>query len=291
LPSLFLFFKGLAVGIANIVPGISGATLAVIFRIYDRLIHAINNLTADFKESLRFLIPFGLGMGGGIIVGGSLISILIGMFSFQSAAFIAGLMAGSIPFLYGQAKNGDGEKTPPVYYLAGVVAMLAIIALSVFVPTPELYIDGALGFGAVMLLFLGGLLAAAAMVIPGVSGAMVLILLGIYPLAMNTINDIRAYLATPFDFTLLPPILWVVVPVGLGIIPGILLASRVIAVLLDKYYALTHFIIVGLILGTVFALFNDPDTYASGEVTVMVAVTGGLVFLVGVGLALRLGRK
>ena len=299
LPTVSLFMKAIIIGAANVMPGISGATLTVIFRVYDRLINAINGLVSDWRASFGFLIPFGLGMGIGIVGVGSAISILIGMFSLQSAGFIAGLMAGSIPFLYAQAvlgmhKNnaGQAETAPPMrYYVATGIAALIIIGLSIFAPTPELYVNGELGLGAVLLLFAGGLLAAAAMVVPGVSGAMVLILLGIYPLAMNTINDIRAYLATPFEFSLLIPILWVVVPVGLGILPGILLASRGIAVLLERHFSLTYFIIIGLVIGTVFALFNDPRTYESGGITVFSTVATAIIFVVGVVLAQVLGKK
>jgi len=286
-----LFLKATAVGAANVVPGISGATLAVIFRVYDRLIAAINGLMSDRRASLAFLIPFGLGMGVGIVAVGSIISILIGMFSFQSAGFIAGLMAGSIPFLYGQAASRLGETSKALYYAALLVAAVVIAALAIFAPTPELYIEGTLSIGIMVLLFIGGFLAAAAMIVPGVSGAMVLILLGIYPLAMDTINQIRAYLSTPFDFSLLPPILRVVIPVGLGIIPGILLASRGIAVLLEKYFSLTYFIIIGLVFGTIFALFADPRTYESGEVTILSTVTTVIAFLCAMLLALRFGKK
>jgi putative membrane protein len=319
-----LFAKGIAVGAANVMPGISGATLAVIFRVYDRLIEAINGLTrlrsvgespeGNWKSALRFLFPFGLGMALGIVAVGSVISILIGMFSFQSAGFIAGLMTGSIPFLYteatkqrkvspnsplnryaaGKPQKSPMQKSPPgwfIHYAAGGLAALIIALLSVAVPTPELYMEGALGFGAMALLFIGGLLAAAAMVVPGVSGAMVLILLGIYPLAMDTINRIREYAAAPFSFELLPPILQIIIPIGLGVIPGILLASKGIALLLEKHFSLTYFIIIGLVLGTIFALFADPRTYQSGDVTPLSAGAAAAVFIAGALLALKLGKQ
>lgn len=289
----FLALKGAAVGAANVMPGISGATLAVIFRIYDRLIGAINGLTADWRGSLRFLVPFGLGMGAGILLGASVVSMLIGRFSFQSAGFIAGLMAGSLPFLYGQATQDGalarGKRT--LYIGCALLAALGIGAAAVFVGTPGTYFEGTPGVGAMALLFFGGMLGAAAMVVPGVSGAMVLVLLGIYPIAMEAINQIRLYLADPLNFTLLPPILRIVIPVGLGIIPGILLAGRAIAWLLQKHFALTYFIIIGLVLGTIFALFHNPDTYQSGAVTPLIAAAAGLLFLCGLIVALALGRR
>lgn len=294
----FLALKGVAVGAANVMPGISGATLAVIFRVYDRLIGAINALTgargtgdasfSHWKDALRFLVPFGLGMAAGIIGIGSIISILIGRFSFQSAGFIAGLMAGSVPFLH---KTALARRTgAPVHYVAAGLAAVFIAGVSVFIPTPELSMAGTPGIGVMALLFFGGMLAAAAMVVPGVSGAIVLMLLGIYPLAMDTINLIREYLATPLYFSLLPPILRVVIPIGLGIIPGILLAGKGIAFLLERYFTLTYFIIIGLVLGTVFALFSDPRTYQSGNVTLLTAAAAAVAFVIGSLLALLLGK-
>ena len=284
----YIFLKGLAVGAANVMPGVSGATLAVIFRVYDRLIESINSLFSDMKKSLGFLVPFGIGMVIGIIALGSAIDFFISRFSLQSSAFIAGLMAGSIPFIHGQAvKNGDKK---PVYYGIAVVAALVIILLAFFAPTPEPYVGSDFNIGFAVFLFFGGMVAAAAMIIPGVSGAMVLILFGLYPLAMHTITLIREYLMTPFDFTLLTPILMVVIPIGLGVVVGILLASRLIAMLLEKYHTVTYFAIVGLIFGTIFAMFSDDATYQSG-LTLGVLVFSVLAFFAGTAISLALGKK
>jgi len=97
-------------------------------------------------------------------------------------------------------------------------------------------------------------------------------------------------MSDPTAFGLLPPILRVVIPVGLGILPGVLLAGRGIAWLLEKYFSLTYFIIIGLVVGTVFALFQNPDTYQSGDVTMTVGAVAGIAFICGTLLALMLGK-
>jgi len=301
-----LILKGMGMGAANVMPGISGATLAVILQVYDRLIAAINGLTTDWKASLKFLIPFGLGIVAGIIVAGSLLSFVFERFSFQAAGFIAGLMAGSLPFLYAQARSGGmdaGSQTkqsvsagnakssiPVSHYIAAMIAAALIIAAALFIETPDMAFEGTLGWGAMALLFLGGMAAAAAMIVPGVSGAMVLVLMGIYPIAMAAINQIRVYLSDPTAFELLPPIMRIVVPVGLGIIPGVFLAGRGIAWLLEKHFSLMYFIIIGLVVGTVFALFHNPDTYQSGAVTPMIGVVAAVLFVCGAVVAHLLGR-
>ena len=313
-----LILKGMGMGAANVMPGISGATLAVILQVYDRLIAAINGLTTDWRASLKFLIPFGVGIVAGIIVAGSLLSFVFERFSFQAAGFIAGLMAGSLPFLYAQARHGgsgadqpakaeaqnpaqrvdsatanaDGRTrvAPASYYMAAIVAAGLIIAAALFIETPDMAFEGTLGWGAMALLFVGGMAAAAAMIVPGVSGAMVLVLLGTYPIAMAAINQIRVYLSDPTAFELLPPILRIVLPVGLGIIPGVFLAGRAIAWLLEKHFSLTYFIIIGLVVGTVFALFHSPDTYQSGAVTLAIGAVAVVLFVCGAAVAMFLGR-
>ena len=284
---IFLVFKGLAVGGANVVPGISGATLAIIFGIYDSLIEAINNLTKSPKKSLGFLIPFGIGMVLGILALGSVIRFFFDRFSFQTVTFIAGLVAGYIPAIHRKACE-EGHR----HYLAAVVGAAAVIGLALV--APEQSADGGAAFtmGFAVLLFFGGLIAAATMVIPGISGSFVMVLLGLYPMMLDTIALIGDFLRTPTDVSLLAPILRVVVPIGLGMIPGILLVSKLIAFLLEKHTSRTYFVILGLMMGTIFALFNDPMTYQSHDgLSLFIVVTGVGTFLVGVVAQKFLGKQ
>ena len=287
---IMLAIKGIAIGAANVVPGVSGATLAVIFRVYDRLIESINNLFKDIKNSLKFLIPLGLGMGIGILALGSVLDFFLQRFSLQSGAFIAGLMAGSIPFIYKTALSKDMKKS--YSYIVTVVAAIIIVLLSIFAPTPDIYVDVQFSVGLVALLFVGGILSAGALMFPGISGAMVLILLGIFPVAIHTISLIREYLMTPFDFALLTPILIVVVPIGLGLVVGVLLTSRLIAFLLEKHHGATYFAIIGLIFGTIFVVFNDDATYQShAEITPVLVIFAVIAFMAGMAVSLTLGKK
>jgi len=141
-------------------------------------------------------------------------------------------------------------------------------------------------------LFVGGMAAAAAMVVPGVSGAMVMMLFGLLPTVMDTISQITNYLRTPFDFGLLLPILQVAAPLGLGIIAGVLIASKLIAILLKRHFTITYFAILGMVVGTIFAVFNNPDTYQSVDViTVWVIIYGVIAFIVGMAIALLFGGR
>jgi len=286
---LLLGLKGLVIGAANIMPGVSGATFAVIFRVYDRLIEAINLLFKDTKKSLRFLIPLGLGMAIGVLALGSAFSFFYERFPLQTVVLIAGMIAGSAPYIHNQAKVGMDSDKQVRYYAIAIIAAIVIILLALLTPTPERYTEEAFSFGYAVFLFIGGAFAAAAMVVPGVSGAMVLILFGLLPTVMNTISLITQYLRTPFTFELLPPIIMVVAPIGLGMVLGILLCSRLIAVLLKKFHNATYFAILGMVFGAIFVMFYDTDT--SQDIGVMTVVIAISMFVVGLVVALRLGKK
>jgi len=287
---ILLGIKGVVMGAANVMPGVSGATMAVIFRVYDRLLEAINSLFTDTKKSLQFLIPFGLGMVIGIIAIGSIFSNLLTRFPLQTSGFIAGLIAGSVPFLHGEAISKEGKK--PYLYVIAAVAGLVIIMLELFTPTPEPYLAAEFNIGFAVLLFVGGIISAAAMIIPGVSGAMVLILFGLFPLVMHTISLIQSYLMTPFDFELLPPIIMVAGPLGLGMVVGVLLASKLIAMLLKKFHSKTYFAIVGMVFGTIFIMFNDVGAHGQyGGITPMLLVFTVIAFACGTAISLLLGNK
>ncbi|MCL2047847.1 MAG: DUF368 domain-containing protein [Defluviitaleaceae bacterium] len=311
-----LLLKGMAIGGSNVMPGISGATVAVILRVYDVMIKAVNNLFKDMKGSLRVLIPIGLGMVLGIFAIGEVAKFLLERFSLQTGGLMAGLMAGSLPFIYTQAVAGikgalphspdspvdalretqninEPSRSPYKYYALAAIGTFTVIFLSLISPDTSVEAASATASaGLAVHLFIGGVFAAAAMVIPGISGAMVLILLGLYPIALSTITAIREFLMSPSDFQLLGEIIFIVAPLGLGIVAGILLGTKLIAMLLEKFCSETYFVIFGLILGTVFVVFNNAETYQSHDtITPLLIASTCVVFVLGVCTSLKLSKK
>jgi putative membrane protein len=282
---LLLIFKGVFIGAANVMPGISGATLAVVMRVYDGLISSINNVFSQTKNSLKFLVPLGIGMGVGILLLGGALDWLFDRFGLQAVALIAGLMAGSVPFLHGKAR--EGAKSPAVGYAVAVIACAAIVLLELFATAPAAYPGGEFSVGFALWLFLGGGAAAAAMVIPGVSGAMVLMLFGLFPLTVHMIAEAGQWITRPTDFELLLSVVRVATPMGLGIVAGLLLCSRLVAFLLARWHSGTYFAIVGMVFGTVFVMWNNLGEISAGAGGVVAAV---LLFIVGCVTALLLGK-
>ena len=310
-------FKGVVIGAANILPGVSGATLALILGIYARLIESINSMFKTPGSSMKLLVPVVVGMASGIVILGSLIDGLLESFPLESRLFVSGLMFGSLPMLYFTAtinpitltelrseitqnneaispKRGKLKKTSTGYFLISALSAIAILITILLSPTPAETIDATFGVGFLLFVFLGGALAAAALLIPGVSGAMVFIMLGLYPVIMNVIGQVREYVFSPTDTELLVSILTVAIPIGIGIVFGTLVCSRFISVLLKKFHKTTYFVIIGLVVGSVFALF-EPDAfsvkdslYGLGPVSATAAV---LSLLLGIFTSYNLGKK
>ena len=288
--TLLIGIKGIVVGAANIMPGVSGATLALVFGIYEKLIRSINELFSYPKQSLKFLLPLGIGMAVGIIMFGSVVNTLLNLFPFESRLFIAGLMIGSVPQVHRVALMNHDAKG--LYYLTSIVSAALISVLIIISPSPYLNLDATLSIGFLAYVFVGGVFAAAALMIPGISGAMVFILFGLYPIVMNVISQIREYLFSPASFELLPPIIMIAAPMGVGIIVGVLLCSRLISVLLKKFHVMTYFVIIGLIIGSVVALFvtDTQSIYESFPPTGIFSIVLFLVsFILGFTTSLFIG--
>ncbi len=273
---IFNFFKGIMIGVANIIPGVSGGTIAVVLGIFDQLIESINNFYKDLRKYLPFLIPIGLGAVTGIILFSSLIKYALEKYSFPTSMFFVGLVVGSIPFIYKRAVS-RGFKVSYLVPLA--IAFLAVVGLSLTKAPTSMNTAYNVDFMLILKCFFGGVVASCAMVIPGISGSFTLMLLGLYPIVIDHVAGIKEYLALPSNFALLFQLLKVIAPIGIGTIIGIFLISGIIESLLSKFYSVTYFVILGLIFGSIFGIFNDPITYASGlgNLTLLIGVVMGVL--------------
>ena len=159
--------------------------------------------------------------------------------------------------------------------IVSAVIAFAVVVLFSLLKDPEASVNIAEMSVINAAIFLGaGAIAAAAMVIPGISGSFVLVLLGLYPSVLAALNT--------FNIPLL-------LSLGIGIVLGVLLISKLISILMEKAYSVTYFAILGLIIGSLYSIAADPTTYASG-VTVSSVIVSVITFIAGFFLALTLGR-
>ncbi|MBQ1833398.1 MAG: DUF368 domain-containing protein [Treponema sp.] len=257
------FLTGLAIGMANVIPGVSGGTLAVVFNIYDKFVNAI---TLNFKKLWRnrkFVFPLLIGMLGGVLVFSKLISIVYEKFPMQTNYFFTGLILGSIPMLfkYMVAKK-DGEKFSAGKIIAIIICALAGFALLIYLG----HLEGVLGtpdmsgdlpdqtLPLTIRIFAAGLIGAVAMIIPGISGSLLMLIMGVYTIVMKSISLLFPTLFAS-DFQLFFKAFFLLLPNGVGVLIGLLSGAKLIAWLLKKIPNQTYAVIFGLICASAVNVF------------------------------------
>ncbi|QTE67902.1 DUF368 domain-containing protein [Clostridiales bacterium] len=239
--------RGAVIGVSNIIPGVSGGTMAVSMGIYDRVIYAVNNLFKQFKKNFKDLLPIIIGVLVGLFAFAALIGTLLGTKSEEipitrlptNFAFI-GLILGGLPAIYKRVNMKSAG-------IPGILLFLVFLALVVVLPLlnpPEARtVDHSIG--TILLMIPLGAIASSTMVIPGVSGSMIMMLLGYYNSVINAMNDLRGG-----DWSSLA----ILLPYVIGLLVGIVFIAKLMNFLLKKFGALTFSAIFGLVIGSPVAL-------------------------------------
>jgi len=287
------FAHGLVFGVAQVMPGISGGTIAIILGFYDRLLATLNHFRKNPRKHAAFLLPFLMGAGGGLVLFSMVVDHMLRHFSFPAMLFFVGLIAGIVPSIYGKVKPATGFLSAKDVALVAVpVAVLAAIAL--FTGTPEAQppeaMAAAIDIPFMVFLFAMGALAAASLIIPGFSGTLVLILAGVYHLALFSVSSLPQWLLDTSNTALLWDSLKVLVPLGLGIVVGGLTTARLVESLLKRYFRPVYLVVLGLLIGSVFALLTEPMLFQSG-VTPLLVVMGVGTCVLGALASFLLGRR
>jgi len=290
------FIYGMAFGSVETVPGFSGGTIAIILGFYDELIKSVNNFRKDYKKSLKFLIPLLLGIAAGVVLFSSLMTYLLTNYSFPTMIFFIGLIVGIIPLIYSKIKEpGHTLKIKEIILIIIPVLILIIISHLKKIFSADSVINPAeiiqnINFLFMLFIFFAGIIAAAALIIPGISGSFVLLLFGIYPLAIHSVKSIKDLLTDITNVQLLLDICKVLVPLAIGVIIGVLSMARLIEKLLTNYNKIIYSIILGLLLGSVYALFNDPILFQTGTSAPFIII-GIFIFMAGCVISFILGKK
>lgn len=237
---------GIAIGIANVIPGVSGGTIAVVFGVYSDLIGAasldIKIIKANFKI---YLCLFG-GMGLGILLFARLFKLVYEKFPVQTNFFFIGLIIGSIFIIFDLVRKKEKESSftkafKILWFFIGLGIMLALYFFK-GAAAPSTAAIETLSLGSFIFLFLAGFAGAAAMVIPGISGSFLLLILGAYYTVIKAITDFNI------------PVL---IPIGLGVLTGFILSARLIGFLMEKFPKITYAFILGLVAGSIRHMLPD----------------------------------
>lgn len=267
--------KGVLIGIANIIPGVSGGTMAVSLGIYDKLIASISNLLKDWKKSLKVLFPIAIGLCIGIIGFTYAIEYLLSHHTFVTCMAFVGLILGGLPVLVVSLKK---ELRHSSIGISGVLTFLILFSIAVFLPMlnseEEILRTFRITPVTLILLFLVGIIASATMVIPGVSGSMVMMILGYY---YGIIETIKSFLdaVKAFDMAGILHGAALLFPFGIGVLLGIFLIAKLITFLFNRYGVQTYCAILGLIAASPFAIFYNTGVIAKlSSLTVWQVVLG-----------------
>ena len=241
---------GCIIGVANIIPGVSGGTMAVILNVYDKLIDSVIGIKKHVKESLTFLIPVAIGGGLGIFGFSKLLKYLLENFPMPTFFFFIGLILGTVPLIFKKIiTSADGKKKFNAYTLIPFAVFFGImIALSFFNTENSSSTQIQLDFINWIYLFFVSALAAMCMIIPGVSGSMILMIFGFYSTVLGAVADI---------FKNFSGSVMILIPAGLGIVVGLLGGVKLIDVCLKKFPQMTFAAILGLMLGSLLSIYNN----------------------------------
>jgi len=259
---------GLVLGIVVIIPGVSAGTIAVVFNIYERLIGIITPNIKKILAAWKFWLPLAAGAVAGIFVFSRVITILFTNYPVPTYWFFIGIIAGSIPLIYRRVRQ-PGRRFPafPVI-LCCALGLAVMIIMAVVNPMGEAAVHTALTPPLFASLAAGGALAGAALIIPGISGAFLMLVVGLYRTTLQAVSD--------FNIPL-------IIPVAIGAILGLLAGAAVVRLLLAKAPSATYGVVLGLVAGSIIVLY--PGGFGEGSIAIFSAISmlagGSISFFFG----------
>ena len=274
--------RGVVIGVANIIPGVSGGTMMVSMGVYDTLIHCITHLFSEFKRSVKTLLPYAVGMLIGIVALASLLKFLFANYPLPTSTTFIGLILGGLNPLLDKIRHkklGGVSIGVFVLFFVGIIAM----ALTGDISNPDsLTVD----VGQMIILLVIGAVAAATMIIPGVSGSMVLMLLGYYNPVLNAVDALKNAVFS-MDFAAMGGPVLILAPFCVGVALGIFGVAKLIEWLLARFPTQTYCAVLGLVVASPVAILLRTDMTGVSWVMIVISL---VTFALGFAAAMALAR-
>ncbi|WP_151095536.1 DUF368 domain-containing protein [Staphylococcus aureus] len=267
--------KGFAMGTSDLVPGVSGGTIALLLGIYNQFIASISGIfSRRFLPSFTFLIPIIIGM---LLAMGSLSNLfnyLLSQHHIPTMFFFGGLIIGIVPYLL-KISNYKTSFTTKHYMM--VIAGIAILIVITLMNNGDKHAGETLTLstGLIIKYFIAGMCASSAMLLPGISGSFMLLVFGVYGTVMLAISEV-----VKLNFTGLP----ILLAVGFGVLAGFIISSKIIQYFLTHHKLMTFALIIGFVVGSLFAVFPGLPT------NIVMWFVSLVVFIIGFIVSLTLGR-
>ena len=258
------FIAGMAIGTGAAIPGVSGAAIAVIFRVYEDIIGAVNNFRKRFGWAITVLIPILLGVLIAVAICIVLFHLAFKHLMFVLMCLFAGFLIGSFPGITDEVKGEKINRKAIILIAIGFIFVIILGVLSVIMGlhgsnVGELFMDP-IPWWLYLILIPVGAIAAVALTVPGLSGSLILLIIGFYrPLVDSAETWAKELVHGDFTHTL--PLLGVIGCFAIGCLIGVVLVSKIMNVLLRKWRKETFFTIIGFISGSVFVLFFNLEIF------------------------------
>lgn len=260
-----LFLKGFVMGIANIIPGISGGTLALTLGIYEKLIDIISHFTKNIKENIKFIILLGSGIVLSILLFSNIISYCLENYRFPTILFFIGIIIGGLPLLLKKVK---GTSNISNYIIFSITFMIIMIMTFASVKDNNISLS-VINIGTIIGLFISGVIAATTMILPGISGSFMLMLFGYYTPIVNAISDLSKLNNILHNLIILGFL-------GMGILVGIFASAKAIEALLKKYEIKTYYGILGFVVASIISIFITSISNTINAIQIIV----GIIFMI-----------
>ena len=231
---------------------------------------------------MKFLIPIFVGIGIALVGLSFIIEPAFAYFPLQTNCLFVGLIVGGLPAICRKVK-GKGMKVS--YIVPFLVFFVVVVGMAAMGEKEGAAADLTFSLWSVIKLFVVGIIASATMVIPGVSGSMMLLLMGYYNPVIAAIKDFFTALVA-FDISGILKGCSVLVPMGIGIVVGIFAIAKLIEIIFEKFPIQAYWAIIGLIVASPFAIFLMGEV---GTITVLAVLTSVVTFAVGFVIAMKLG--
>lgn len=234
------FLVGIVIGLANIIPGVSGGTMAMVFNVYENIIAIISFNIKKILKEWKFILPLGLGMVFGIFLFSSFLTYLLEKFPIQTNVFFIALILGSLPLLIKKINKEDFLKTKISSSLSFIIALAIMIIMFFVSPNESQIVYKEISLFLFLRLVISLAIVAIAMIIPGVSGSFLMMVLGIYTSVIAAVSEMRI------------PLL---IPIAVGVLLGLLSGASLVRFLLDKVKTQTYSAILALVIMSVIIIF------------------------------------
>lgn len=279
---ILLILKGFLIGFSLIIPGVSGGTMAMVLGVYERLISIIGDVFKKLKSNILFLVLLAIGMGLSVLLGAKLLKEAFSQFVLPTILLFSGLIVGGFPMLFKKI-NKKEELINPINYLFFIATILLVVIITILNKEERISPFQNIDFMTIIILFGLGFISAGTMIIPGISGSLVLMVLGYYEALLGVVDDLT-------NISNLGHNLLIMLPFGIGVLFGVIFFAKLISFLLKRFEVKTFFGIIGFVIASIFGIIYQSagNINASGWVLTVQIIVGIILFIGGALLTYKL---